>query len=84
MSDSQVLCDEGVLRLDIVIERHSWKRPQFGRIRRTGRLAIAEKRGTDDEVIVRIESLVFTYEPLIVRNCLKLVSDASKIMFSQR
>lgn len=71
VSDSEVLRDQSMLRADVIVERASREgsvRRRRCLVRWRRRLPIPEERGDDDEVLSWIQGLVFSNQPVIVRN----------------
>lgn len=70
VAHAQPVRHQSVLCGDVIAERDVRERPEVrGQVRHVGwrgRLAVAQERGDDDEVLVRVERLVRTDEPLVV------------------
>ena len=71
VGDVELLGEEGVLGADVVVEGHVGEGGDVG-VGRGGGLAVAEKRGDDDEVLFGVEGLVFADEPLVVGDCARV------------
>lgn len=69
MCDLQVFSDKFMLCADVVVKRDLGKWPWAWLVRRRGGLAISKQRCDDDEESFRVEKLVFSDQPEVVRNC---------------
>lgn len=65
--DPKVLGDQCMLGAHVVVDAAFGKRAGCEMVRRRGRLAVPEEGWDDDEVFLRVEGLVFSDQPEVVR-----------------
>ncbi len=68
MGDSKFLGDKLILGANVVVEGNFWPLPFYGVIGGRCRLAIPKQCGDNDKITLWVESLVFAYEPEVIRN----------------